>query len=91
MVIKAVNTQQSTKEITPKASSNYTRLVIKPVKNIEDFRDKQRKKIRTGLVKVSSISSNIASHSDPRISWLMFHKIAQMYRDIREQESEEGT
>ena len=32
LVLKAVNAQQSTKEITPKASSKYTRSVIKRVK-----------------------------------------------------------
>ena len=40
---------------------------------------------------MSSISNNRARQSDPRLAWLMFHKIAQMYRDIREQESEEAT
>ena len=88
LVIKAANARQSTKYITPKASYQYTRLVIKRVKNIEDGRDMQRKKSRTVLVKVSSISNNRARQSDPRLAWLIFHKIAQMYRDIREQESE---
>ena len=55
-----------------------------------DGHDNQRKKSRTGLVKVSSISNNISKQSDPRLAWLMFHKIAQMYRDIRQQESEEA-
>ena len=49
------------------------------------------KKIMTGLVNLSSISKNISRQSDPRIAWLMFHNIAQMYRDIRQQESEEAT
>ena len=91
MVIRAVNARQSTKVITPKASYQYTRLFIKRVINIEDGHDNQSKKSRTGLVKVSSISNNRARQSDPRLAWLMFHKIAQMYRDIREQESEEAT
>ena len=91
MVIKAVNAQKSTKDITPKASSKYTRSVMKKVNNIEDVHDKQRKKSRTGLVKVLSISNNRARQSDPRLAWLMFHKITQMYRDIREQEGEEAT
>ena len=60
LVIKVVNARQSTKDITPKASSNYTRSVIKQVKNIEDGRDKQRKKGITESVKVSSISNNRA-------------------------------
>ena len=83
LVVKVVNAQKSNKEITTKASSQYTRLVIKQVKNIEDGHDKQRNKSRTGLVKVSSIRNNRARHSDIRLAWLMFHKIAQMYRDIR--------
>ena len=91
MVIKAVNARQSTKEITPKASSKYTRSLIKRVKNIEDGHAKQRKKSRTGLVKVSSISNNRVRQSDPRLAWLMFHKIAQMYTYIREQVCEEAT
>ena len=48
-------------------------------------------KIRTGLFKVSRISNNIARHSDPRLAWVIFHKISHMYKDIREQESEEST
>ena len=83
LFIKPVNARQSTKDITPKASSKYTRSVMKRVNNIEDGHDKQRKKIRTGLVKVSSISNNRARHSDPMLAWMTFHKIAQMYRDIR--------
>ena len=86
-----MNAQKSTKEITPKSSSNCTRLVIKRVNSTEDGHDKQRNKGRTGLVKVSRISNNRARKSDPRLAWLMFHKIAQMYRYIREQESEEAT
>ena len=58
LIIRAVNTRQTNKVITPKASSQYTRSVIKRVNNIEDGHDNQRKKSRTGLVKVSSISNN---------------------------------
>ena len=83
LVINVVNARKSNKEITTKASSQYTRSVIKQVKNIEDGHDKQRKKSRTGLVKVSRIRNNRARQSDPRIEWLMFHNIAHMYRDIR--------
>ena len=60
LVIRAVNARQSTKVITPKASSQYTRSVIKRLNNREDGHDNQRKKIRTGLVKVSNISNNIS-------------------------------
>ena len=59
-VIKAFNSQQSNKVITPKASSKYIRSIVKEVNNIEDCHDDQSKKSRTGLVKVSSISNNRA-------------------------------
>ena len=59
--------------------------------NIEDGHDKQRKKSITVLANVSSISNNRARQSDPKLAWMMFHKIAQMYRYIREQEIEEAT
>ena len=37
------------------------------------------------------IISNIRSRkSDPTLEWVMFHKIAHIYRDIREQESEKA-
>ena len=89
--IKAVNARQSNKEITPKSSSKYTRSVIKGVNGTEDGHDKQNKKSRTGLAKDSIISNKRARQSDPRLAWMMINKIAQMYRDIREQESEEAT
>ena len=73
LVIRAVNKRQPTKVITPRASSQYTRSVINRVNNIKDGRDNQRKKSRTGLVKVSSISNNRVMQSDPRLAWLMFH------------------
>ena len=90
LFIKAINARQSTKCITANSSSKYTRSVIKQVNRKEYGHDMQRKKIRTGLVKVSSIINNRARQSYPRLAWLMFHKIAQMYRDIREQEREEA-
>ena len=83
--IKAVNTRQSTKEITPKSSSKYTRSVIKRVNCKEDDDDKQRKKSGTGLVKVSSIINIRVRQSNPNLSWMVFHKIDHMYRYIREQ------
>ena len=86
-----MNAQQSTKEITPKSSSKYTRSLIKRVNGTEDSHDKQRKKSITGSVKVPNICNNRARQSDPRLAWLIFHKIAQMYRDIREQEIEKAT
>ena len=66
-LVKAVNAQQSTKEITPRSSSKYTPSAINRFNSIEDGKNKQRKKSRTRLVKVSSIINNIARKSDPRL------------------------
>ena len=44
VVIRAVNARQSTKVITPKASSQYTCSVIKRVNNRKDGHDNQSKK-----------------------------------------------
>ena len=51
----------------------------------------QRKKSKTVLVKVSIIQDSRARQSYTSIAWMMFHKIAHMYRYIRKQESEEAT
>ena len=51
----------------------------------------QREESRTVSVKVSSIRNNRARQSDTSIACRVFHKIDQMYRDIREQEIEEAT
>ena len=87
--IKAVNARQSTKDITDNSLSKYTRSVINQVNCIEDGHDTKRKKSKTGLVKVSRIINNRSRQSDPRLAWMMFHRIAYMYRNIKEQESEE--
>ena len=40
---------------------------------------------------MSIIINKRARQIDSNLAYLMFYKIAQMYRDIREQESEEAT
>ena len=44
LVIRAVNARQSTKVITPNASSQYTRSFIKRVNKREDGHDNQRRR-----------------------------------------------
>ena len=51
----------------------------------------QSKKSKTILVKVSSIRNNRSRQSDIRLAWMVFHKIYEMYIDIRKQKSEEAT
>ena len=40
----------------------------------------------TGLVKVSILSNNRATQSDPRLAWIVFNEIDAMYRDLKQQE-----
>ena len=68
LIIKVVNARQSTKYITANSSYKYTRSVIKRVDCKEDGRYMQRKNTRIGLAKVSRISNNIVSQSDPRLA-----------------------
>ena len=82
--IKSVNARKSTKDITANSLSKCTGSVIKRVNCIKDGNYSQQNKSRTGSVKVSSIRNNIERQSDPRLAWLMFHKIVKMYRYIRE-------
>ena len=39
----------------------------------------------TGLVKVSILRNTRAPQSDPRLAWIMFHKIPTMYRELKHQ------
>ena len=87
--IKSVNARKPTKYITSNSSYSYICSLFKRVNRKEDGYETQRKNIGTVLVKLSSIRNNRARQSDPSLAWLMFHQIAQIYRDIRKQESEE--
>ena len=49
----------------------------------EEVHDNQRKNITTGLIGISSLSNNRVKQSNQRLAWIMFHKIAHMYWDIR--------
>ena len=77
------------KKITHNAAAKYCRAVAKRVNVSEEAHNNQRKKTRTGLIKISSLINNIANHSDPRLAWKMFHKIDHMHRDITKQETEQ--
>ena len=86
-VVESVKARPTFKEIAPQSSENHCRTVVKRVNVTKEAHDKRSNKIRTGLIKFSSLSNNRAKQSDPRLYWIMFHKIAHMYRDIRKQEN----
>ena len=91
LIIKEFDARKLTKDITDNSSCKYSRSIIKQVHQKEDGHDTQRDNSRTVLVNMSSIGNNRAKQSYTRLAWLMFHKISQMYRDIRDQEREEAT
>ena len=72
------------KETSPQYAAKYCHTVVKQVNVFEEAHDKQRKKSRTGLIKVSIPSNNISRQSYPSLSRIMFHKISHIYRDTVE-------
>ena len=70
-----------------KSTLAYTRRVIRRVNAVEDERDGQKKRSSTGEIKVRGISHKRAKQSDPRLAWIMFHKIVNMYRAVKTQEA----
>ena len=85
-VVESVKARPTFKEIAPQSSENHCRTVVKRVNVTKEAHDKQSNNIRTGLIKVSSLSNNRSKQSDPRLDWIMFQNIAHMYRDIIKQE-----
>jgi hypothetical protein len=60
--------------------------VIRRVNQTEDNALGQKKQTSNGQIKVAALSNKRAKQSDPRLAWVMFHKIATMYRDMKNQE-----
>ena len=60
--------------------------VLKRVNTVEPEMENQQKRNKTGEMKVAGLSHKWAKQSDPRLAWIMFHKICQMCRDVRKNE-----
>ena len=88
-VVASVKAIETCKKITHNYASKYCCAVRNQVNVSKEDHDKQRKKSRTGLIKISILSNNRDNQSDPRLYWMMFHKITHMYRDITKQETEQ--
>ena len=69
----------------------YARSVIRRVNGIEDDRVGQKKRSNLGEIKVRGLSHKRAKQSDPRLAWIMFHKIVRLYRDVIKEESLEAS
>ena len=82
-VLHGVGRQDVTKTITPDSALRYARIIIARVNKEEDNAEVQKRKTRTGIMKVSGLSHKRAKQCDPRLAWEMFHKIHHMYIDIK--------
>ena len=54
---------------------------------MDSGREIQTKMLRMGSLEVSRLTNNHAIYSDPSITWVMLHKIDEMYRDLTHQEN----
>ena len=72
------------RNIKPDSARKYGKRVLDRVNSNEPGR-KGGKKSRTGEVKASKLSKRRARQSDPRLQWMMTHRIIQMYRDVKSQ------
>ena len=85
-VLHGVGRQDSNKTITPDSALRYARRVIARVNKEEDNAEGQKRKTRTGIIKVSGLSHKRAKQCDTRLTWEIFHKIHHMYIDIKNKE-----
>ena len=84
--MKAFKYQCSDYYTQERLSLRYFCGVIKHVNKKDDEHESQ-KNSHSGLVKVYSLINNQATQSDTRLACILFHKIAEMYRDLKHQET----
>ena len=70
-----------THETKKESKLKYEKRVLKRVHELEPERENQQKRNKTGTMKVAGLSHKRAKQSDPRLAWLMFHKICNMCRN----------
>ena len=85
-VIYGVGCQDANNSIKTHSTLRYARRVIARVNKEEENAEGQKRKTRTGIIKVSGLSHKRAKQCDPRLAWEMFHKIHHMYSDIKNKE-----
>ena len=85
--INTVNNRCGDYETQEKQSLRYFRKVINSVNKREGENESQTRNSRKGLVKIYSLRNNRATHSDPRIDWIMLQKIYEIYRELKHQDT----
>ena len=85
-MISGVGRRDANNSIKTHSALRYARRVIAHVNKEEENAEGQKRKTRTGIIKVSGLSHKRAKQCDPRLAWEMFHKIHHMYSDIKNKE-----
>ena len=67
--------------IQTKYANTYPHRVIQGVNREEEEAEGQKRRTRTGMMKVLGLSHKRENQSDPRLSGFMFHKIYFIYSD----------
>ena len=75
-------------DMQDKSKKQFARRVVRRVNMLEPGMEGQKKKSKTGEIKVAGLSHKRAKQSDPRLAWIMFHKICRMCRDVRTMEQQ---
>ena len=68
--------------IQPKSTQRYTHRVIQLVNKEEEEAEVQKRKTRTGMIKVTGLRHKRSKQSDTRLACFVFQKIYRMYLDI---------
>ena len=75
-----------TGDVSKQSKQAYARAVIRRVNKREEEQFGQTKQSSTGQIKVQGLSHKRAKQSDPRLQWIMFHKMVRMCRDVKRKE-----
>ena len=73
--------KKNNRDILQKSKLKYAYRVIRRVNAREPESDNQKKRSKTGEIKVAGLSHRRAKQSDPRKAWTMYHRIVHMYRE----------
>ena len=68
------------------SAQRYACRIIQCVNRKEEETEGNKRKKRTGMIKVLGLIHNRANQSDPRLAWFMPQKIYLMYSDIKKKD-----
>ena len=72
--------------IKPASEKRYAHRLIQCANRNQEGAEGNKRRTRTGLIKVLGLIQKRKNQSDPRLAWFMLHKIYRMYSDIKNKE-----